>query len=166
VVRLEPEDIAGRPGLAALACHQRMAAQLARLCPCMPPMLAGGAESSGALVAAGGAGGGWARARLLGGGRLLLPDSGREEPVANSRRLRELPAGWAAVPAQALQLQRAIEAGRQARPAVERALGRLEGGLLSLRVVGAGGGLRGHLLHRDSGQPVYRGLPGLRLLWQ
>ena len=63
-------------------------------------------------------------------------------PVVDSRRLRELPADWALVPAQALQLRLAIEAGRQARPAVERVLGRLEGRLLGLRLVGVGGTVR------------------------
>ena len=98
VVRLHPSPRL-RPGLAGLACYPAMAAALGRSCPTMPPLLGGGAGMVGGLAAVE-MRGVWVRARLVGGGRMVLVDLGREEEVGDTRALRQLPEEWELTPPQ------------------------------------------------------------------
>ena len=98
LVRLEPGQGGDRKAVQELCCYQEMTAELGVMCPLLPPLLGGGESLEPGHLVAVARRGGWARARLLGGGRLALPDWGLEEEVRDTRFLRELPARWEGVP--------------------------------------------------------------------
>ena len=167
IVRLEGGE-AARPGLETLAQFSCMTEELGMVCPNMPPLL-GGCQEAGPLVALARKGG-WARARLLGGGKVALLDWDKVEEVLDSRLLKELPAKWESLPCQALVLKLVLDAEDDGRRKILELCRGLEGCLLRLRVVTVGeAGLRGHLLHPDTGHTVYTELQvqgGLRVGWK